>query len=345
MNDAVSRWLKILFSLGLLVALFFVMSALADLVRIMIISALLAYILDPLAVRLESRGMGRGTATLIIFCFACAVLSATFIALLPVLTDQLEAMQTGLTPEQIAAGIGRLDELISRKLSFLGINNLDLTGKLERMLGGFSDWVFSHLLDMVSLFTHLVLIPFMVFFLLKDGREMKKQMVGIIPNRYFEFSMNLFAKLDSQLGNYLRGQFLDALIFGILSIFALWFLGVKYFLLIGIFAGLANLVPFLGPIAGAMPAIIVSIIDTGGLALAGSIVLAFVVMKLIDDTIIQPVVVARSVNMHPLLVLLAVIIGGKFFGILGMLLSVPLTGFAKVALQEGISNFRRYRLT
>lgn len=345
MDDTVSRWLRILFALGLLVGLFFLMSAIADLVKIVIISALLAYIMDPLAVKLESRGMGRGAATLIIFVFVSAVLSVTLILLLPVLTDQLGAMQTGFSPEQVAVNITRLDQLISQKLSFLGIDNLDLAGKLERMLAGFSDWAVSHLLDVVSLVTHMVLIPFMVFFLLKDGREMKKQMVRLIPNRYFEFSMNLISKMDWQLGRYLRGQFLDALIFGILSICALWFLGVKYFLLIGIFAGLANLIPFLGPIAGATPAIIVSIIDTGGLALAGSVILAFVVMKLIDDSIIQPIVVARSVNMHPLLVLLAVIIGGKFFGILGMLLSVPVTGFAKVALQESIENFRRYRLT
>lgn len=345
MNDAFSRWMKLLFALGLLVGLFFLMSAIADLVKILIISALLAYIMDPLAVTFEARGMGRGTATLIIFLFVSAVLSVMFIILLPVLTGEIEALQTGLTPEQLSVTIDRLDQLISRKLSFLGIDNLDLAGKLQRMLAGFSDWAFSHLLDVVSLFTHLVLIPFMVFFLLKDGREMKKQVVRIIPNRYFEFAMNLISKMDWQLGKYLRGQFLDALIFGILSICTLWFLGVKYFLLIGIFAGLANLIPFVGPIAGATPAIIVSIIDTGGLALAGSVILAFIIMKLIDDSLIQPIVVARSVKMHPLLVLLAVIIGGKFFGILGMLLSVPVTGFIKVALHESIENFRRYRLT
>jgi putative permease len=345
MNDSLGRWLKVLFALGLLAGLFYLMSPIAGLVKIIIVSALLAYILDPLAVKLESRGLGRGAATLIIFLFVCLALSIMLIMLLPVLTDQIEALQTGLTPEQIAINITKLDQLISRKLSFLGIDNLDLSGKLQKMLAGFSDWAVSHLLDVVGLFTHLVLIPFIVFFLLKDGREMKKQAVRIIPNRYFEFSMNLISKMDWQLGNYLRGQFLDALIFGILSICALWFLGVKYFLLIGIFAGLANLIPFLGPIAGAMPAIIVSVIDTGGMALAGSVILAFIVMKLIDDSIIQPIVVARSVNMHPLLVLLAVIIGGKFFGILGMLLSVPVTGFAKVALYESIENFRRYRLT
>lgn len=345
MDNSAGRWLRILFALGLLVALYFLMSAIADLVKIVIISSLLAYIMDPLAVMLEARGLGRGTATLIIFVFVCALLSVMLIVLLPVLTDQLDALQTGLTPDQVAGNINRIDQLISRKLAFLGIDNLDLSGKLEKMLSGFSEWIVSHLLDVVSLVTHLVLIPFMVFFLLKDGREMKRQLVRIIPNRYFEFSMNLLSKMDWQLGRYLRGQFLDALIFGILSICALWFLGVKYFLLIGIFAGLANLIPFLGPIAGATPAIIVSIIDTGGLALAGSVIMAFVVMKLIDDTIIQPVVVARSVNMHPLLVLLAVIVGGKFFGILGMLLSVPVTGFAKVAIHESIENFRRYRLT
>lgn len=345
MDDAVSRWLRILFVLGLVVALFFFMSAIADLVKIVIISSLIAYIMDPLAVKLEARGMGRGTATLIIFVSLLSVLALAVIILLQPLSDEITSVQEGFTPDKTAVIIGKLDRFVTSKIAFLGIERLDLSGKLQTLTASFSDWIFSHILDAVSLVTHLVLMPFMVFFLLKDGRQMKKQMVKIIPNRYFEFSMNLIAKMDWQLGHYLRGQFLDALIFGILSVGTLWLLGIKYFLLIGIFAGLANLIPFLGPIAGAMPAIIVAIIDTGGLALAGSVVVAFVVMKLIDDAIIQPVVVARSVNMHPLLVLLAVIIGGKFFGILGMLLSVPVTGFAKVLLQESIENFRRYRLT
>ncbi|MBI5639456.1 MAG: AI-2E family transporter [Nitrospirae bacterium] len=135
------------------------------------------------------------------------------------------------------------------------------------------------------------------------------------------------------------------MIFSVLSILVLWLLGVKYFFLIGIFAGLANLIPFLGPVAGAAAAIIASFLDTGSFAMTMSIVIAFISMKLIDDVAVQPIVVAKSVDMHPLVVLLAVIVGGKFFGILGMLLSVPVTGFIKVVLQQSIMNFRRYHLT
>jgi putative permease len=345
MDNKINHWVWIGSAVAIAIALFYFMSAIADLVKILIIAALIAYILDPLAVKLESRGMSRTAATLIIFLSLSFFLTVTFILLLPALVNQISAIQKDLGPEQTAALFSRLDSFMAEKLSFLGIHNLGLSEKLEKAMLNAGDWMISHLLDVVGLITGLVLIPFITFFLLKDGREMKKQIIRLIPNRYFEFSLNLFSKMDLQLGNFLRGQFLDALIFGSLSIFALWFLDVKYFLLIGIFAGLANLIPFLGPFAGATPAIIVSIADTGGFSSAGYIILAFVIMKLIDDTLIQPIVVARSVNMHPLLVLLAVIIGGKFFGILGMLVSVPVTGFIKVALKESILIFRRYRLT
>ena len=345
MDNKINLWIRIGTAAAVIIALFYFMYAIADIMKILITSALIAYILDPIAVKLESRGMSRTTATLIIFLSLSLLLIVALIILLPALTDQISAIQADLNPGQTTALFSRLDNFIVQKLSFLGLHNLGLSEKLQEAMIHAGDWIISHLINFFGLITGLVLIPFMTFFMLKDGRDMKKHVIRMIPNRYFEFSLNLVAKMDSNLGNFLRGQFLDALIFGTLSIFVLWFLKVKYFLLIGIFAGVANLIPFLGPIAGATPAIIVSIVDTGGFAAAGYIILAFVIMKLIDDTLIQPIVVARSVNMHPLLVLLAVIIGGKFFGILGMLLSVPVTGFIKVALKESILIFRRYRLT
>jgi len=136
---------------------------------------------------------------------------------------------------------------------------------------------------------------------------------------------------------------IDAIIVGIMAVFALWIIGVKYFFLIGIFAGLANLIPYFGPIVGAVLALIVSILQTGSFEKVLYVILAFTIIKLLDDAIVQPVVVARSVHMHPLTVLLAVLIGGKLFGILGMLLSVPVVGFIKVVVYEGILNYRRYR--
>lgn len=120
-------------------------------------------------------------------------------------------------------------------------------------------------------------------------------------------------------------------------------IGVKYFFMIGVFAGLANLIPYFGPLVGVILAVIVSILQTGSFSMAFYIIGVFIVIKIIDDVFLQPVVVAKSVHMSPLIVLLAVLIGGKLFGILGMLLAVPFTGFIKVVVHESILNYQRYK--
>ena len=336
------RLLKLVFFFLIFGTILFFLISFGGLVKVVVISALLAYITDPLAVFLESRGMSRSSATVVIFLSIILLVALLLFLFVPVLSREIMALKDGLNSGQATAMLSGMEEALEKRFAFLGIRNLDLVSKTQNLMVSISNWMFDHLLDMVSLFTNLVIIPFIVFFLLKDGREFKKQLISIVPNRYFEFSMNMLYKMDLQLGNYLRGQFLDAVIFGVLAMFSLWLLNVKYFVAIGIFAGLANLIPFLGPLAGAAPAMIVSVIDTGNLMPALYVLLAFGMMKLIDDSLIQPLVVARSVDMHPLLVLLAVIIGGRLFGILGMLLAVPVTGFIKVVLHEGITNFRKY---
>jgi predicted PurR-regulated permease PerM len=120
-------------------------------------------------------------------------------------------------------------------------------------------------------------------------------------------------------------------------------IGIKYYILIGTFAGIANLVPYFGPIAGAVLAVILSVLQTGSFHLAFYILITFAIIKIIDDAVIQPVVIAKSVHMHPLTVLISVLAGGKLFGILGMLLSVPVVGFLKVVGVESLRNYRRYR--
>lgn len=336
------RWFKITFLLVSLAALLAFLASIGSLVRLIVISALLAYIIDPIACFLESRGLSRFSATCVIFP-AFALITGTFVFFfLPPLAKEVRALQAGFDYSRAAAIISDMENIFEKNLAFLGIKDLNLAEKIQKALGDFGAWVFSHLLDIASLVTDLVIVPFMVFFLLKDGRVIKKWLIGAVPNRFFEFSANLLHKMDLQLGNYFRGQFMDAIIVGILSVFALWLLKVKYFLIIGSFAGMANLIPYLGPAVGAFAAMLVSFLETGDFTVVAYIALAFIAVKLADDVLIQPLIVARSVKMHPLLVLLSVIIGGKFFGILGMLLSVPAAGFIIIALKESIVIFRRY---
>lgn len=319
------------------------LTAVSNIVKMVIISALLAYILDPLANFLESRGMSRTSATVAIFAGFFIFIGISYMAFLPLMSEQIQALQSGLSPEKTGLMIDRLEDFMVANIPFLGGKDLNLLSRLENSMAKTGEWIFDHFLDTASVITSMILMPFIIFFLMKDGREFKKAFVGIMPNQHFEFTLYLLYKLNAQIGNYLRGQFIDATIVGVLSVGALWFIGVKYFFIIGIFAGLANLIPYFGPIAGATIAIIVSILQTGSFHMALYVIIAFTLIKLFDDILIQPIVVARTVHMHPLVVLLSVLIGGKLFGILGMLLSVPIVGFMKVVARESINNYRRYR--
>ena len=332
--------------LVVLVATVLLLIAIGGVVQLVVVSALLAYILDPAVTWLESRGLSRTASTLIFFGGLFLAIGVGMTVLLPMLAEQLRTFQAGAASDKTALVIGHVNQLVNNKLGFLGFENFRLEEKIQVMRQQIGERSFEYLVnDVASVVIHAVTIPFIIFFFLKDGREMKKQFIALVPNRYFEFSLDLLYKMDVQLGNYLRSQFFDALIFGFLSTLALWILGIKYFLFIGAFAGLANLIPYIGPIAGALPAVVVSVFDTGDVVKATQVVIAFVLLKLADDVLVQPLLVAKNVDLHPLLVLLAIIIGGQLFGILGMLLAVPFTGFVKVVFQESVVTFRKYRFT
>jgi predicted PurR-regulated permease PerM len=187
------------------------------------------------------------------------------------------------------------------------------------------------------------MIPFLMFFFLKDGSQMKRYFISLVSNRYFEFVMDLLFKMDTQLGNYLRGQFIDALVFGILVTISLWVLGVPYFVIIGIFAGFANLIPFVGPIAGASLAVVSVVTVQGDIRRVVPVVVAFAILKILDDFIVQPLAVGKTVNLHPVAVALGILVAGHFFGIIGMLLIVPFMGFLKVVLEESVQTYQKYR--
>ncbi|MDO8283218.1 MAG: AI-2E family transporter [Thermodesulfovibrionia bacterium] len=338
-----ARWFRIIVILVVLIAAASLLSFISDVVKILIISALLAFVLDPLALLLESRGMSRTLATVVLFCTIIAAGVIAVLLLIPLFFGDITAIQINLDSAQTTALIEKIEHLIEKDLSFLGMKDIHLMEKIQKSIGSLGEWFVNHLLDMASLMIDVFLIPFITFFFLKDGRAFKKAFVSMVPNKYFEFTLRLISNLETQVSNFLRGQLMDAMFVGVLSTIALWILGVKYFLFIGVFAGLANFMPYFGPIVGAALAVLVSLLNNGNFETVFSVILAFAVVKLIDDMAVQPYIVGKSVNMHPLIVLLVIIIGGKFFGILGMFLSVPAAGFIKVVLQESIVNLRKYK--
>lgn len=344
MDLTIGRFLRFIIVLIFLFAIGWFIYTLSNIVTILIISVLLAYILDPIASHLESKGLTRTLATILIFVLFFFFIFIIGWKIIPSLFSDLINIQKNLNPNTTQDLFIKLEHFFQENLSFINLNELNIQNEINEILANFTKQLIAVAADVVSIISTVVIIPFVTFFLLKDGRDMKKLLISYIPNRYFEMSLNVLHKMDIQLGGYLRGQFIEAFVVGTLAILALWILGVKYFILIGIFAGLANLIPYVGPVAGAVPAMVVAITNGADSSMIIYIVVAFVIIQLIDNIIMQPLVLSKSVNLHPLIIVLAILIGGKFFGILGMFLAVPSAGILKVTSSEIYNGIKKFNI-
>jgi len=308
------------------------------------VALLLAYILNPVVTRLEYRGINRGLAAGLILLAVLGTGALIWLIVSPIAAQQLQSMNTGNASAQAHRIVDNVQNFLDTRFNYLGLAKVDLNLEISRFKADMAERIPAALLESsISFVIALVMIPFLMFFFLKDGSQIKRYFIGLVPNRYFEFAMDLLYKMDTQLGNYLRGQFLDALVFGILTTIALWILGVPFFVYIGLFAGLANLIPFIGPIAGASLAAISVVVEQGDLGRVWSVIVAFIILKLVDDFVVQPIAVGKTVDIHPIAVALGIIVAGHFFGVIGMLLVVPFTGFMKVVLEESVQTYRKYK--
>ena len=210
---------------------------------------------------------------------------------------------------------------------------------MNTMLGGTTMFIEG----VISGLTFVVIVPFVAFFFLKEGRRLTRCFMALVPNAYFELCLNLMHQANKQIGNYIRGQLLAVLVVSVLSISGLSIIGVYYALPLGLLAGLANVIPYLGPLIGIVCSSIVALATGGGLAMVAKVIAMFLIVQLIDNVLIQPTVVAKSVELHPLVILFVVMVGSQLMGIVGMLIAVPLTGIAKVSGQTIYKGIRQYR--
>lgn len=311
----------------------------------LILAALLSILLDPLVVMLEGRGLNRTGAVTLVMSIIILLVIWLMIFLAPMISHEFKTITQLVKNETPATLLFKLKTLLNRHLPLL--KNPEIANQIMSRAEKFIYSMLNHSIQLIpsilSMVITLFLIPFMTFFLLKDGRRLKKSFIQILPNRYFEMTINLIHKIDGQLGSYIRGQMLVSLCIGILSITALAILRVPYFLIIGAVAGVANMIPYFGPIVGAVPAIILNVIDKGSLSAALVVILAFIAIRLIDDTLVSPNILGHSLEIHPLLVIIAIFIGGGMFGIMGLLLCMPVTGIIKVTIQELLWNIKHYR--
>ena len=198
--------------------------------------------------------------------------------------------------------------------------------------------------QLLSGLTLFIIVPFALFFFLAEGRTIKRAIIEQVPNRYLELILNLLHRIDRQLGSYMRGMVLSVIIVSLLSSTGLYIIGLEHFLVIGLLAGLANVIPYMGPAIGIIAGVVAAVLQYSALSFGVVIpvIIVFAIVQLVDNVFVAPMVVGRSVNLHPLLVIFAVFVGSELFGAVGMLLAVPTTAVIKVSVRTIYEGWRSY---
>jgi len=333
------------FSLLLLCLVFFSI-LFSDILAILIISLLIAMILNPVVDFFEKQGFNRLVSVLLVFIICSSLLLLVFSYLLPKVLSQLNTLAMIITPESLLSVFSSIEIFVKKLFPFLNTQNIinRISLEFQNLLFGWINNVSSILYSLFSVLALLVIVPFITFFLLKDSKKIIKGIINIMPNRYFEFSYWVIKKISIQLGRFVRGWILDAAIVGTMAGIGLAILGINNAASIGFVAGVGHLIPYFGPVIGGIPAIIISIIQLGNFSMLPKIVLLFALVYIIDNGYIQPRVFSKSTDMHPLLIIILILIGGKLLGVIGMLLAVPAATVIKTAAKEIYYGYKNYKI-
>lgn len=185
-----------------------------------------------------------------------------------------------------------------------------------------------------SFFEWLLLSPLFLFFILKDGRSFKRTFLRLAPNFLFERIYYLFHQFNRKLGDYILAKMIEASIVAITITIGLLIMNIRFSFLLGILAGVTNVIPYLGPFLGSIPALILVASEYGFNPVFGGVLILYSVANIIDIAIVFPILVSKVVDLHPVIVVVSVVIGSQYFGIAGMIISIPFAASFKLLFQE-----------
>lgn len=317
-----------------------------DIIVIITISLLIAMIFNPLVDLLEESGLPRLLSVFIVVISAGLFIALGIWILIPKIMGQFNTILSTISQESIDNYSGQLEIFFKKFVPF--VNSSELVLKIQNLLTNsiynFVNNLSTFISSLISLLTLFVIVPFMIFFFLKDKKTITKGIINIMPNRYFEVSYWVIRKISIQLGRFVRGWILDAFLVGFLSALGLSILGINNSVSIGVVAGIGHLIPYFGPIIGGIPAIIISVVQFGDLSMLPSIIVMFLIIYTIDNGFIQPNVFSKSTDFHPIVIIVLIIAGSSVLGVIGMLLAIPTATVVKTAAKEIYNGYKNYKI-
>ncbi len=347
-NITLERVIKFGIGIAALVVVGLILYNYATLVLYLILAMILSYVLDPTVNWLQRNRVNRTfsialtlTAVILIFVYIST-------SIIPIVAEQMVELTSQLDIRNIEMIASKVEAKLSADYKF--IPEGFLSDNISRILNDLFDFnKFSNVLsDVVSVFTDIfsaiLVVPFAAFFFLKDGSKIRRDVLTLVPNKYFETTLTLIDKIEKRLSIYFRSVLLQSLLVALASWGTLSVAGLNNSLSVGIAVGVANTIPYFGPIIGYILSVIISIIETGDFSLVLVCLLAIFVVQMLDNILLQPMLFSRSADMHPVAILFIILIGAETAGVLGMLIAIPIATVIKITINQITWSFNNYQV-
>jgi len=347
-NITLEKIVKFGIGIAAIAVLGWVLVKLGNLVLYLVLALILSYVLDPIVNWLQRNKVHRTVAITLTLSAVILVFVYASTTVIPKVADQMVQLARQLDIRNIESIANQVETKLSDDYDF--IPEGFLSNNLTQVLNSLFDFdqfssVFSNVVGVFTdIFSAILVVPFAAFFFLKDGSKIRRDLLLLIPNKYFETSLTLIDKIEKRLGLYFRSVLLQSLLVAASSWATLSVAGLDNSLSVGIAVGLANTIPYFGPIIGYILSIIISIIETGDFSLVLVCMIAILIVQMLDNIVFQPLLFSRSADMHPVAILFIILIGAEVAGILGMLVAIPLATVIRITIIQISWSFNNYQV-
>lgn len=295
-------------------------------------------LLSPVIQYLERKKISRTRAIITVFALSTVIVVFGITNAIRLIQDQWATLVQTL-PNLWVQIVAKISTLQSSMQGRLGLHvNLGASDWLLKFGADTQNWLLTHLPQILADGASAAfLVPIFSFFVLRDGKTWAKSFFKLVPDRYRDSTTQVLKETSDALGDFLRAKVIEATSVGFMAFLGLLLIGAPYAGLFAFIIGLTNIIPYLGIVLGAVPPLLLFSLTDSLQGYFWPALIVLIVVNLIDTVVIFPLFVAKIVNLSPIALLTAVAVGQEYYGLVGMLIAVPLASIIKIIYQEVLS--------
>lgn len=312
-----------------------------------LLAGVLYYLMNPTVDLLEKKGIKRIYSIIGLFLVVIGLLVWGIVVIVPKIRDQTVSFSTHF-PSYIKTVDQAMNQLFSDPMFHQFQDQLSsysekVMNSLTDILKNISKTTFQSIGNffgaVVTIVVAVITMPFILFYLLKDGKKLAPYVVSFLPTKLRQPTLKVLTEVNMQVSSYIRGQLTVAFAVAILFMIGFSIIGLEYAITLGIVAGVLNLIPYLGSFLAMLPAIFLGIV--GGPVLLVKVIVVFIIEQTLEGRFISPLVLGSQLSIHPITILMVLLTSGKLFGLTGVILGIPVYAAIKVVVSNLFEWYQR----